>query len=283
MQSKDLESYIEHFLEYLYDIRGYSETTIQTYEIVLHQMVEISHFSYEEGIWILDINPFRFKVVKNNKKTIVKKLSAIRSFTKYLEDQCHLDIKLIGDDSIKVPQSLPKPIEEQYIEEVLSTADLEEKLLITMLYGLGLRISELSGVKLSDIKAGWIQIHGKGNKVRELPLLANVEHLIENYIQMKSPKKYLFEKGQAPMNAAQLRYMMSKLFKAAGIKATPHQLRHSFATHLLNNGARIADVSELLGHQTMATTQVYTKLGSVKKMQEYMKAHPLADAAHLLK
>ena len=77
------------------------------------------------------------------------------------------------------------------------------------------------------------------------------------------------------MNVAQLRYIMTKLFKAAGIKATPHQLRHSFATHLLNNGARIADVSELLGHETMATTQVYTKLGSVKKMQEYMKAHPL--------
>jgi integrase/recombinase XerC len=78
------------------------------------------------------------------------------------------------------------------------------------------------------------------------------------------------------MNSAQLRYKVTKLFKASGIKATPHQLRHSFATHLLNNGARIADVSELLGHETMATTQVYTKLGSVKKMQEYMKAHPLA-------
>lgn len=79
------------------------------------------------------------------------------------------------------------------------------------------------------------------------------------------------------MNAAQLRYMLTKLFKESGLKVTPHQLRHSFATHLLDHGARIADVSELLGHDTMATTQVYTKLGSVKKMHEYMKAHPLAD------
>ena len=78
------------------------------------------------------------------------------------------------------------------------------------------------------------------------------------------------------MNVAQLRYIITRLFKSVGIKATPHQLRHSFATHLLNNGARISDVSELLGHETMATTQVYTKLGSVKKMEEYMKAHPLA-------
>jgi len=277
MKSEELGRYSEAFLDYLFDVRGYSELSVETYEIALRQMMEVSHFYEEEDMYILDITPFRFAIVKNNKKTIVKKLSAVRSFSKYLEDQCHVDLKLIGDESIKVPQSLPKPIEERYIEEVLSTANLEEKLLITMLYGLGLRISELAGVKLSDMKAGWIQIRGKGNKVRELPLLENVEHLAEQYIQMKSPKKYLFEKGQAPMNAAQLRYMMSKLFKAAGIKATPHQLRHSFATHLLNNGARIADVSELLGHETMATTQVYTKLGSVKKMQEYMKAHPLAS------
>jgi len=82
------------------------------------------------------------------------------------------------------------------------------------------------------------------------------------------------------MNAAQLRYKLTKLFRKEGLKVTPHQLRHSFATHLLNHGARIADVSELLGHETMATTQVYTKLGSVKKMQEYMKAHPLVNEEH---
>jgi integrase/recombinase XerC len=146
-----------------------------------------------------------------------------------------------------------------------------------MLYGLGLRISELAQVKLDNIKGQWIQILGKGNKVRELPLLNELQNLITLYTQEKNPKKYLFEKGNAPMNVAQLRYIISKLFKSVGIKATPHQLRHSFATHLLNNGARISDVSELLGHETMATTQVYTKLGSVKKMQEYMKAHPLAS------
>ncbi len=257
--------------------RGYSETSIVTYEIALRQMLEESHFYEEDGFTVLDITPFRFKIVKNHKKTIVKKLSAVHSFAKYLEDQCHMHIKLIGDESIKVPKSLPKPIEEKYIDEVLGQANLEEKLLISMLYGLGLRISELSNLKLEDIKKGWIQIHGKGNKVRELPLLDSLQELISLYISRRSPKKYLFEKGNAPMNSAQLRYMLTKLFKAQGLKVTPHQLRHSFATHLLNNGARISDVSELLGHETMATTQVYTKLGSVKKMQEYMKAHPLAS------
>jgi len=272
-----LLTYSEDFLDYLFDVRGYSEHSITTYEIALRQMMEASHFYEEEGIHILDITPFRFNIVKNSKKTIVKKLSAVRSFVKYLEDQCHIRMKLLGDETIKVPQSLPKPIEETYIAEVLGKANLEEKLLISMLYGLGLRISELAQLKMNDINGQWIQILGKGNKVRELPLLDELQHLIAQYVKVKIPKKYLFEKGNAPMNVAQLRYIITKLFKAAGIKATPHQLRHSFATHLLNNGARIADVSELLGHETMATTQVYTKLGSVKKMQEYMNAHPLAQ------
>jgi integrase/recombinase XerC len=274
--NEKLQAVSEEFLNYLFDVRGYSEASIVTYEIALRQMMEVSHFYEEENIHVLDITPFRFQIVKNHKKTIVKKLSAIHSFTKYLEDQCHMSIKLIGDESIKVPKSLPKPIEERYIEEVLNQANLEEKLLISMLYGLGLRISELSMLQIKDIKMGWIQIQGKGNKVRELPLLDSLQELITLYIKRRSPKKYLFEKGNAPMNSAQLRYILTKLFKAQGLKATPHQLRHSFATHLLNNGARIADVSELLGHETMATTQVYTKLGSVKKMKEYMKAHPLA-------
>ena len=278
-----LQDASEEFLNYLFDVRGYSESSVVTYEIALRQMFDVSHFYKEDGFTILDITPFRLKIVKNHKKTIVKKLSAIHSFAKYLEDQCHMRIKLIGDESIKVPQSLPKPIEERYIDEVLRSASLEEKLLISMLYGLGLRISEVSTLKLQDIKEGWVQVLGKGNKQRELPLLENLQKLITLYIKRRSPKKYLFEKGNAPMNTAQLRYILTKLFKAQGLKVTPHQLRHSFATNLLNNGARIADVSELLGHETMATTQVYTKLGSVKKMQEYMKAHPLADVEHKTK
>ncbi len=273
---ENLQNYVEEFLDYLYNVRGYSDTTITTYETALRQMAEVSHFYEEDSVTILDITPFRFNIVKNSKKTIVKKLSAVRSFAKYLEDQCQFSLKLIADESIKVPQSLPKPIEEKYITEVLEGANLQERLLISMLYGLGLRISELSELKLTDIKAEWVQVHGKGSKVRELPLLSELQILIRHYLENYHPKKYLFEKGNAPLNAAQLRYKLTKLFKDAGLKVTPHQLRHSFATHLLNHGARISDVSELLGHETMATTQVYTKLGSVKKMQEYMKAHPLA-------
>ncbi len=276
MKGGRLEHWVEGFLAYLLDVRGYADTTVETYEIALRQMREQSHLYEEEGIAVLDITPFRFSIVNNSKKTIVKKLSAIRSFVKYLEDQCHLTLKVIGLESIKTPQNLPKPVEEHYILEVLEKADLQERLIVMMLYGLGLRISELSGLKLTQIKLDWIEVVGKGSKSRELPLLPRLKALIVEYQKVYLPKVYLLEKAQQPLKSAQIRYKITKLFKTAGIKATPHQLRHSFATHLLNNGARIADVSELLGHETMATTQVYTKLGSVKKMQEYMKAHPLA-------
>jgi integrase/recombinase XerC len=87
-----------------------------------------------------------------------------------------------------------------------------------MLYGLGLRISELSGLKLEDIKGEWVQMHGKGSKVRELPLMKVLQKLIERYAEQYAPRKYLFEKGNAPMNAAQLRYKLTKLFRKEGHK-----------------------------------------------------------------
>ena len=274
---EDSEQLLDDFLTYIRDVRGYSETSATTYEVALRQMLEASEWFEEEGRWVLDITPFRLKVMKNSKKTIAKKLSAVHSFVSYLQEQREMSIKLIADESVKVPRTLPKPIEEEYIEEVLEDAGLREKLLVAMLYGLGLRISELSSLKLESIHPGWVEIRGKGDKVRQLPLLPAIHSMIMSYLDQYAPKRYLFEKGGANMNPAQLRYMLTKLFRAKGLKVTPHQLRHSFATHLLNNGARISDVSELLGHSSMATTQVYTKLGDARKLKEYLGAHPLAQ------
>jgi len=273
---KQLKTYIDDFLDFLLSVRGYSEYTVTTYATALSQMHAFCEYYEEEGRQILDIMPLRLEIASNSKKTITKKLSAIRSFVHYLEDQRGVTLKLTGDASIKVPQTLPKPIEEQYIEEVLAEAELRDKLLVGMLYGLGLRISELSELRLERITAEWIEIVGKGNKTRQLPLMPYLQTLLSQYLHLYHPKTYLFEKGGTALNPAQLRYRIDKLFRSQGIKATPHQLRHSFATHLLHHGARISDVSELLGHSSMATTQVYTKLASTKKMQEYMKAHPLA-------
>jgi len=272
-----VQNLIDAFLKYLVAIRGYSDATAATYEVALRQMLEKSRIYEEDHILTIDLTPYRITIAGKKRHTIAARLTAIHSFANYLENQQDQQVRLIAAEAIKVTKNLPKPIDEKYIREVLQSASLEEELLLTMLYGLGLRISELSNVQLDHIKGAWIEVRGKGNKVRELPLIEPLQELLERYLKTLSPKYYLFEKDNAPLNTAQLRYKLEKLFKVHGIKATPHQLRHSFASHLLNNGARIADISELLGHASMATTQVYTKLGTTKKMSEYMKAHPLAQ------
>jgi integrase/recombinase XerC len=235
-------------------------------------MIEIEEYN---DTLILNLMPYRLHIASLNAKTISKKLSAVRSFVEFL-NECGIKVILKNDDSIKVPKTLPKPISHKYIKEALKKADFNEKFIIIMLYTLGLRISELSNIKLKDISKGWIRIKGKGNKQRDVPLLESTQELIENFLEKNTPKNYLFEKNGEKLSQNSLRYIIDKTFKKVGLKVTPHQLRHSFATSLLNQGANIADVSELLGHSSMATTQIYTKLASSLKEENYLKSHPLA-------
>jgi integrase/recombinase XerC len=273
----NLEEYFNDFLFYLEKLRGYAPSSVVTYDNTFKEVLSLCHFYQEEKEVVLDITPLRLKNIDNSKKTISKKLSAIRSFVKYMREQQELEIKLIGDSVIKVPKTLPRPIDETLIIEILKCSSVTEHLIISLLYGLGLRISELSTLRVSNISYEWVEVLGKGNKSRQIPLLKSLFQEIEDYKKQKSPKVFLFEKKGIQMNSNQIRYMFTKIFKKSGIKATPHQLRHSFATHLLQNGARISDVSELLGHNSMVSTQIYTKLGSSKKLNEYSKAHPLCQ------
>ena len=277
-----LNEQINDFLFYLEKVRAYAPNSIVTYENVLHEMNSVSHYYEENKKVVLDITPLRLKIVNNSKKTIAKKLSAIRSFVKFMKEQQEVNIELIGNSVIKVPKTLPKPIDKSIIDEVLKRCNDKERLILTLLYGLGLRISELAALELSNISSQWIRVRGKGNKERQVPLLEQIGREIWKYIQCENPKKFLFEKENKAMNAHQLRYIFSKIFKRSGIKATPHQLRHSFASHLLHEGARISDVSELMGHSSMVSTQIYTQLENSKKLNEYSKAHPLcADSNNI--
>ncbi len=278
----NLEDDLNKFLFYLEKVRAYSSSSIVTYDNVFKELLSIGHYYEEDKEIILDITPLRLKNINNSKRTISKKLSAIRSFIKYMKEQQDLSIKLIGDSTIKVPQTLPKPIDESLISEVLNHASKKEYLIIALLYGLGLRISELSTLRLSDISNEWVQVVGKGNKARQLPLLKSLFDEIKDYRAQESPKKFLLEKEGEKMTVNQIRYLFNKIFKKYGIKATPHQLRHSFATHLLHNGARISDVSELLGHASMVSTQIYTQLSSNKKLDEYSMAHPLCQSSNTI-
>jgi len=267
----DISKYYEPFFEYLLNIRGYSNKTIKTYKIALQLLKQ----NYEIEQNSINIMPLRVKLKNHSKRSISTKLSAIRSFIKYLKTHHKIELKLKGDQSVKVPKTLPKPIDEQKILEAVENCDLEDRVIIKTLYALGLRVSELANLQLKDINSNWIRITGKGNKTREIPLLKPIKEEIEKYIKLYNPKIYLFEKNAKPLSDAQIRYKVNKTFAKRGIKATPHQLRHAFASHLLANGARISDVSELLGHSSMATTQIYTKLTNATKLENYLKAHPL--------
>ena len=265
-----LTNEINKFLNFVKKTK--SAETFKTYESVLKEAVK--YIELEDNY--LDITPYRLQIAKQKKKTIAKKISTLRSFLEFLKDD-GFKFKIIGDEHIKVPKTLPKPVSMQHIKEALKVASLQEFTVIMVIFSLGLRISEASNIKLEDIRGDWIRITGKGSKTRMLPLHPKLQEIINKYIELFSPKVYLFEKDGIRLNDAKLRYIVQKPFKKTGIHITPHQLRHSFATYMLDNGARITDVSELLGHEFISTTQIYTKLSDSLKLKNYLKAHPLCS------
>ncbi len=256
------------FLDYLKKTN--SPQTHRTYENVLKEA--INHIEIEGNI--IDITPYRLKIAHLSKKTIAKKISVLRSFFEYLKTQ-GFKYKIIGDEHIKVPKTLPKPVSLNHIKEALKQANMDEYLAIMVIFSLGLRISEARNLKLKDIKEEWVEVKGKGDKTRYIPLHPKLKEFIKKYLELNPKKEYLFETNGKQMSDNQLRYLIQKAFKKIGIHVTPHQLRHSFATLMLDKGARITDVSELLGHEFISTTQIYTKLSNSLKLKNYLKAHPL--------
>ena len=273
---QSLEQYRKEFLHYLEKFRGYSDLTLKSYDESLKEAFKLLEVEEEGSHTTLNLMPYRLHIAHLKPTTISKKISAMRSFCEYLNDQGE-KVSLKADESIKVPASLPKPISDAHIKEALSHATLDEQLVVTLLYTLGLRISELASLELKEISGEWVRVMGKGQKGRDVPMLASSYTLIKEYMDKRGLQRFLFESKGTRLSENSLRYLVTKCFKRVGLKVTPHQLRHSYATALLNNSARIADVSELLGHASMSTTQIYTKLGSSVKMQNYVKAHPMCQ------
>lgn len=274
MTKADLGRYRLDFLDYLLDMRGYSDLTVKSYDEALREAMPMIELAAEQGMTVIDLMPYRLHIASQKPRTISKKVSAWRSFTAFMKKQ-GAQIDLRSDESIKVPKTLPKPVAHEHILEALSRSDAKERLVVTLLYTLGLRLSELHGLKLDQIGTEWVRIRGKGDKVRDVPMISAAAEAIEQYKKQCAPRAFLCECGGKRLSENSLRYLVNRAFRRIGFKVTPHQLRHAYATELLNHHARIADVSELLGHASMSTTQIYTKLGSALKMQHYRSAHPL--------
>jgi integrase/recombinase XerC len=224
-------------------------------------------------------------------KGVQRALAAVRSFFRYLARENILESAAAR--SVRTPRirrGLPRPLSETDAARAIEVAgehDIEwiaarDAALLTLLYGAGLRISEALSLKRGDVPlASSLTILGKGNKERMVPVLDQVREAIGRYESLipftgaKDAPLFLSRRGR-PMSAREAQLLMQRLRGALGLseRATPHALRHSFATHLLANGGDLRAVQELLGHASLSTTQTYTEIDTKKLMDVYEKAHP---------
>jgi integrase/recombinase XerC len=224
-------------------------------------------------------------------KGVQRALAAVRSFFRYLARENILENAAARNvRTPRIRRGLPRPLSETDAARAIEQAgehDVEwlgarDVALLTLLYGAGLRISEALSLKRGDVPLpATLTILGKGGKERVVPLLAVVRQAIDSYEKLipfagtKGSALFRSRRGKA-MSPREAQLLMARLRGALGLseRATPHAMRHSFATHLLSNGGDLRSVQELLGHASLSTTQTYTQIDSKKLRDVYEKAHP---------
>ncbi len=228
-------------------------------------------------------------------RSLGRHLAGLRSFLRYLERQGLINAAAAGAvRAPRQPKSLPKPLSDrQALAVVGQEAQLQEEpwiaardaAVLTLLYGCGLRISEALALTAGDLEAGTssLRVTGKGGKIRIVPLLPVVVEAVTAYRKLcpytPAPDQPLFRGARGgPLQPAIIQRGMQKLRGALGLPdtATPHALRHSFATHLLAGGGDLRTIQELLGHASLSTTQVYTGVDTLRLLEVYDRAHPRA-------
>ncbi len=223
-----------------------------------------------------------------------RSLSGVKNLLKWLDKNGIMHNAAISTvRSPKLPHTLPKPVHREQTLELLKSAALftkedwigqRDRALFTLLYGCGLRIDEALSLNLKDMpRDGFIRVIGKGNKERQVPALDIVTATLQSYIAQAPfgmmPDEPLFRGAKGGrLNQGVAQKAMRTLRTTLGLPAnvTPHALRHSFATHLLEEGANLREIQEMLGHASLSTTQRYTEINAKELMAIYKKAHPRA-------
>lgn len=282
------------FLRYLEVERGASPHTLRAYRKDLEDF--IGHIKIlPEKIELMDIRGFiAFQIKSGMSKTSVgRKLGAIRSFLKFLHKEGYIrsnPAKLVTTP--KAEKVLPKFLT---VDETFSLVDqpagigfsnARNRAVLELLYSSGLRVSEIAGLDVDDVntREGLVKVMGKGKKERIVPVGSKAVDAIKSYlvekILLKRKNRALFLNRQGVrLSERGIRRIVVKYAKLAGIqeKIGPHTLRHTFASHLLQSGADLRVIQEMLGHASLSTTQKYTHLDITHLMDIYDKAHPLAD------
>ncbi len=228
-------------------------------------------------------------------RTLARQLSSLRSFYRHAERRgLFRNAALSAIRSPKLPHGVPKPLSVAAAAAVTQADALatdetprwvlaRDQAVLTLLYACGLRISEALALTPKQADGPVLSITGKGNKTRIVPVLPAARQAIADYLKLcpmaLSPHEPMFRgvKG-GPLNARNVQLLIERLRGALGLPdtASPHALRHSFATHLLGNGADLRVIQELLGHASLSTTQVYTDVNRTHLLEQYRKAHPRA-------
>ena len=289
---------IKSFLEYLTLEKNYSKHTVTAYKTDLYAFKDFCEVELDlENLLEVHYNHVRSFVVslvnqKISNRSVNRKLSSLKTFYKFLQKTHQIELNpLAKHKALKVEKKVQVPFNQQEVEDVLELLNNQEvtftsirdKLIVELLYSTGIRRAELISLQEADVnlKQKTIKVLGKRNKERIIPLLPSVVNTMSIYKELKMKVSttldsfFVTEKGNKIYETLVYRIINSYFSQVSTkTKKSPHIVRHSFATHLLNEGANLNSVKELLGHASLASTQVYThnSLDAIKKV--YNQAHP---------
>ena len=291
---------INEFLSYLKEIRRYSDHTIRNYQIDLCQFIRYLYKNDPE-LLILDIDKdsvkeflFSLHAKKLSDKSIARKVATLKSIFNYMSKNNIIDKNILENIKIpKVSKKLPHLLSEKEIQKLLSIELSDNRIIMEMcilelFYATGIRISELARIKIQNISFNdkTIKVLGKGNKERMVILNNSSINLLEKYMESfcEQEQVYLFASSVRKnrlfghISEKAIYNITKKHLKRISNdeKLSPHSLRHSFATHLLQSGADLMSVKELLGHDSLSSTQGYTHVQLKKMKKDYKKSHPLS-------
>ena len=301
-----LQEYISQFLKYIEKEKRYSKKTVIAYKNDLLQFKAFIQNNFE--IFKFSIKDIQHQTIRSflgqflekgfSKRSTSRKLAALRSFFNYLSRKRIISINpTLNIVSPRLPKQLPNVVTEREIERMLdlpakdSIEGLRDRAILELLYGTGIRLSELVQLSQSDVdfKNDTITVLGKGRKTRIIPLGRKAKEVLKEYLRHHSElyssntkdddrtSLFLSNRGRRINNVAVYRIVRKYLTQSAEVqKKGAHVLRHSFATHLLNRGADIRAVKELLGHESLSTTQVYTHVSIDWLKKVYKQTHPKA-------
>lgn len=305
---KTFEDYLQEFLLYLKSTRNYSVHTVTSYETDLRQFFDYIVVSekiresdkIDPGKY--DLNFLRTYVAeiadpfspsgKYSKKSISRKISVLKSFYKYLLkkryiNKNHASLLIFPKQEKKLPSFLSQnELGELLGEKHIMDISILDKAVIELFYSTGIRLSELINLTIDkvDFTKNTVKVLGKGSKERIVPFGSEAAKALKNYLEVRAicnvnnlPVLFLSNTGKKLYPVKVNRIIKKNLSKVTDLKKkSPHVLRHSFATHLLDNGADIRAVKDLLGHESLSTTQVYTHLTPEKLKKVYKQSHPRA-------